>query len=116
MASAECMKGTLAPTPQRCSVSCSVYRQCVPEGCGRKHNTIPNHDTRCRTIVAMHDATVQKPLNTVSPNSNLIIVMLQAEAEFANKYNFVPFRCSYPPFITPLAVETHVVFSQGQTK
>ncbi|GFT13269.1 hypothetical protein TNCV_4077221 [Trichonephila clavipes] len=34
MASAECMGGPRAPTPQRFSVGCSVYRQCVLERCG----------------------------------------------------------------------------------
>ncbi|GFW08489.1 hypothetical protein TNCV_2775111 [Trichonephila clavipes] len=34
MASTECMGGPRSVTPQRCSASCSVYRQCVLEGCG----------------------------------------------------------------------------------
>ncbi|GFX86787.1 hypothetical protein TNCV_1409841 [Trichonephila clavipes] len=40
MASAECMGGPRAPTPQRCSAGCSVYRPCVLEGCDSE---IPYH-------------------------------------------------------------------------
>ncbi|GFW47866.1 hypothetical protein TNCV_2400531 [Trichonephila clavipes] len=34
MTSAECMGGPWTPTPQRRNAGCSVYRQCVLEGCG----------------------------------------------------------------------------------
>ncbi|GFX62863.1 hypothetical protein TNCV_3351891 [Trichonephila clavipes] len=62
------------------------------------------------TSVAMHNATVQHPLITVSPNSNPTIMMLQ---ELISKHNIVPFRCPCPPFIVPSAAQTPMVFSQG---
>ncbi|GFT06290.1 hypothetical protein TNCV_2990601 [Trichonephila clavipes] len=36
MVSAECVGGLRAPTPQRCRSGCSLYHQCVLEGCGSK--------------------------------------------------------------------------------
>ncbi|GFX30576.1 transposable element Tc3 transposase [Trichonephila clavipes] len=59
----------------------------------------------------MRNATVQQYLTTVSPNSNPIIVMLQAEAGFVSKHNVVPFRSPYQPFIVPLSAQTLVVSS-----
>ncbi|GFY31451.1 hypothetical protein TNCV_4990101 [Trichonephila clavipes] len=59
-----------------------------------KFNTTPNHDSGCRTSVAMHNATVQHPLTMASPNSNLTIIMWQAEAGSVIKHNIVPFRPS----------------------
>ncbi|GFY30622.1 hypothetical protein TNCV_3117841 [Trichonephila clavipes] len=53
----------------------------------------------------MHNAAVQKPLTTVSLNSNPTIVMLQAEAGFVSKHNVVPFRCPFPSFIAPLVTK-----------
>ncbi|GFT98539.1 hypothetical protein TNCV_1352271 [Trichonephila clavipes] len=108
MANAECEGGPRAPTPQRCSAGCSVYRQCVLEGDG-----IEIHDTGCRTSVAMRNATVQQPLNAVSSNSNPSIGMLQVEAGFASKHNIILFRCPCPPFIASLVAQTPVVSSQG---
>ncbi|GFX33372.1 hypothetical protein TNCV_812341 [Trichonephila clavipes] len=70
IASAECMIRPRAPTPPRCSVGCSVYRQCILEKCGGEIQYHPNHDTGCRTSVAIHNATVQQPFTTASPNSN----------------------------------------------
>ncbi|GFS59291.1 transposable element Tcb2 transposase [Trichonephila clavipes] len=61
----------------------------------------------------MHNATVQQPLITVSPNSNPTIVMLQAEAGSISKHNVVPFRCLFPSFIAPLVEQMPVVSSQG---
>ncbi|GFY20125.1 hypothetical protein TNCV_2148181 [Trichonephila clavipes] len=95
-------------TPQRCS--CSVYRQCVREGhVSEKSSTTLNHDTGCRTSMAMHNATFHQPLTKVSPNSNPTIVTLQAEEGFVSKHNVVPFRCPRPSFIAPLVVQTIVV-------
>ncbi|GFV83070.1 hypothetical protein TNCV_2801961 [Trichonephila clavipes] len=112
LARAECMGGSWAPTPQRCSFGCSVYRQCVLQGCAVKSNTTSNHEIRCRTGVAMHSATVQQPLTKLSRNSNPTIVVLQVEAEFVCKQNVIPFRCPYPPFIAPLVAQAPIVFSQ----
>ncbi|GFU77274.1 hypothetical protein TNCV_4853751 [Trichonephila clavipes] len=81
------------------------------KGATVKSNTTPNHDTRCRTSVAVHNAIVQIPLTTVSPNSNSTIVMLQAEAQFVSKH-IVPFRCPLPPFIAQLAAQAPAVSSQ----
>ncbi|GFV34282.1 hypothetical protein TNCV_992031 [Trichonephila clavipes] len=79
MASAESMGGPRATTPHRCSAGCSVHRQCVlEERVAVKYNTTRNHNTRCRTNVAMHNAAVQQLLTTVSPNTNPTIVMLQS--------------------------------------
>ncbi|GFW06409.1 hypothetical protein TNCV_2187441 [Trichonephila clavipes] len=100
MASAECMKGPRAPTSQRCSAGCSVYCQCVLEGCGSGIQYHSNHDTGCRT---MHNTTVQRPLIMVSPNWNSTIVMLQERKGFVCKHNVVRFHCPCPPFIAPLA-------------
>ncbi|GFY12298.1 hypothetical protein TNCV_284011 [Trichonephila clavipes] len=79
-------------------------------------NTTSNHDTECRTSVPKHNATVQHPLITVSPNSNLTILMLQAEVGYVSKHNVLPLRCPCPPFITPLAAQTSVISSKVQTK
>ncbi|GFT91471.1 hypothetical protein TNCV_4286211 [Trichonephila clavipes] len=49
--------------------------------------------------MAMHNATVQPPINTVSPNSNTTNVMFQAGAGSISKHNVVPFHCSCPLFI-----------------
>ncbi|GFX55459.1 uncharacterized protein TNCV_267471 [Trichonephila clavipes] len=46
-------------------------------GAAVKSNATTNHDTGCKTNVATHDATLQQPLTTVSPNSNPTIEMLQ---------------------------------------
>ncbi|GFT00941.1 hypothetical protein TNCV_4053701 [Trichonephila clavipes] len=75
MASAEFMGGPPAPTPQRCSVGCSVYRQRVLEG---------------------YD---------MSLNLNPTIVMLQAEAVSVSKHIVFSkhVSCPYWPFIAPLA-------------
>ncbi|GFV96498.1 hypothetical protein TNCV_1999501 [Trichonephila clavipes] len=91
-----------APTLQKCSVGCSVFRQCVLEVC-----SIPNQDTGCRTCVLGHNATVQ-----VSLNSTPTIVMLQAQAEILSKHNVVAFRCLCSPFIATLAVQTLIISSQ----
>ncbi|GFW72393.1 hypothetical protein TNCV_704301 [Trichonephila clavipes] len=74
--------------------------------------TVSNHDTGCRTSVAMRNATVQLPLNMVSSNSNPTIVMSQAEVEFVSKHNIVSFRGPCPSFITPLAMQRPVVSNQ----
>ncbi|GFX96903.1 hypothetical protein TNCV_1996351 [Trichonephila clavipes] len=65
-----------------------------------------------RSSVVLHNATIQQPLGTVSPNWNPTIMMLQAEARFVIKHNVVPFRCPWPPFITSLAAQNSMVFSQ----
>ncbi|GFS90926.1 hypothetical protein TNCV_4192551 [Trichonephila clavipes] len=77
-----------------------------------KFNTIPNHDIGYTTNVAMHIVTVQQSLTKVSPNLNLKIVMLQADAGNVSKNNVIPFRCPCPPFISPLVAQTYVAFSQ----
>ncbi|GFY07819.1 hypothetical protein TNCV_4287551 [Trichonephila clavipes] len=64
----------------------------------------------------MHNATVQQPLTTVSPNSNAAFMMLQAKAEFISKHNVVPFRCPSPLSIEPLVAQMPVVSSQGRRK
>ncbi|GFW28306.1 hypothetical protein TNCV_4639731 [Trichonephila clavipes] len=79
-----------------------------------KSNTIPSHDTGLMTSVAIHNAKVQQPLTTVSPNSISIIVMLHAEERFVSKHNVVPFRCPCLPFIAPLGAKMSVVSSQGE--
>ncbi|GFX06580.1 hypothetical protein TNCV_3018141 [Trichonephila clavipes] len=58
-----------------------------------KSNTSLSHDTLSRTIVTIHNATVQQPLTKVSPNLNPNIVMCQAKAGFVSKHNVVTFRC-----------------------
>ncbi|GFV36565.1 hypothetical protein TNCV_2260841 [Trichonephila clavipes] len=64
----------------------------------------------------MHNATVQQLLTTVSPNSNLIMEMLQAEVGLVSKHYVIPFRCRIPPFIAPLEKQTPVVSVQGKMK
>ncbi|GFV03671.1 hypothetical protein TNCV_1876191 [Trichonephila clavipes] len=59
-------------------------------------NTTSSHGTRCSTSVAMHKATVQKPLTPVSLNSKPTIVMIQAEAGFVGKHKVVPLLCLCP--------------------
>ncbi|GFW09044.1 endonuclease-reverse transcriptase [Trichonephila clavipes] len=86
MASAECMEGPRAPTPQKCSAGCSVYRQCVLDRCAATHHGVSN--------------------------SNPIIVLLQTEVGFVNKRSVVPFRCQCPPFISPLTAQMRMVSSQ----
>ncbi|GFW89183.1 hypothetical protein TNCV_2686161 [Trichonephila clavipes] len=66
-------------------------------GLAAKSNTIPNHDTGCRTTVVMNKATFQ-----------------QAEARFVSKHNSELFRCPSPPFIVPLAAQTFAVSSERQ--
>ncbi|GFX10186.1 hypothetical protein TNCV_1865841 [Trichonephila clavipes] len=83
MASAECMGVPWAPTSHKYSAGCSIYQQCILKGCGSE---IQYHDTGCRTSVEMHNATVQQPLTSVYLNSNLTIVMLQAEAGYVSKH------------------------------
>ncbi|GFT24184.1 hypothetical protein TNCV_2064251 [Trichonephila clavipes] len=107
---------TTAPTPQRCSASYSVYRKCVLDGCGSvcvKSDTTPNNDTGYRTSVVMHNAIDQQLLTTKSPNLNLTILMLEAEAGFVSKHNAVLLRCSCLPFIAPMTAQMPVVSSQG---
>ncbi|GFX98492.1 hypothetical protein TNCV_4002611 [Trichonephila clavipes] len=113
ISSAECMKGPRVPTPQRCRAGCSMYRQCILERYAVKSNTTLNHDTGCRTTLAMHTTTIPQPLTTVSPNLNLTIATLQAEAVFISKQNVVTFCCPYSPLIAPLAAQTFVVSGQG---
>ncbi|GFW95877.1 hypothetical protein TNCV_1625371 [Trichonephila clavipes] len=78
-----------------------------------KSNTTPNHDIRCRISGTMHNATVQQFLSTLSPNSSPTSVLLQVEDGFISKHNVFPFRGQFSPFITPLAAQMSVVFSQG---
>ncbi|GFU15690.1 hypothetical protein TNCV_1269131 [Trichonephila clavipes] len=78
-----------------------------------KSNTTPCYDTGYKTSLAMHNATVQQPLTTVSSNLTLAIVILHAQAGFASKRNAVQFRCPCPPFIASLAAQSFVVSSQG---
>ncbi|GFW63714.1 hypothetical protein TNCV_4940061 [Trichonephila clavipes] len=114
MVSAECMGRPQGSTPQRCSTACSVYLQCVLEGCVIEIQFHPpNHDTESRTSVAMHNATVQPPLTTESPNLNPTIMMLQAKVGFISKHNVVQFHCPFLPFIAPLVTQTPLVSSQG---
>ncbi|GFU58570.1 uncharacterized protein TNCV_630961 [Trichonephila clavipes] len=81
-----------------------------------KSNTTPNYDIRFRTSVAMHNATVQQPLTTVSRNSNRTTVMLHSEAGFVGKHYVVPFHCPCPPLIAALAMQLPVVSCRGSTK
>ncbi|GFW45807.1 protein AF-10 [Trichonephila clavipes] len=46
------------------SSECIAYQR----GMAVKSNTALNHETWCRTIVAMHNITVQQPLTTMFPN------------------------------------------------
>ncbi|GFT26078.1 hypothetical protein TNCV_2332611 [Trichonephila clavipes] len=80
-----------------------------------KSNTTPSHDAGCRTNVSMHNATIQQPLTTVSPNSNLTIATLKTKAGSDSKHNSVLFLCPSPPFVAPLAAQTPVISSQGRT-
>ncbi|GFX92301.1 hypothetical protein TNCV_1112281 [Trichonephila clavipes] len=64
----------------------------------------------------MHNTTVHQPFTKVSSNLNPTIVMKQEEAGFVSKHNIVPFRHPCSSFITPLAAQTPVVSSRGQTK
>ncbi|GFT89214.1 hypothetical protein TNCV_3085881 [Trichonephila clavipes] len=64
--------------------------------------------------MSKHNSTVQQLLATVSPNSNRTFVIMQIEAGLVSKPNAVPFRCPCSTFITPLAVQTPVVSSQGK--
>ncbi|PRD28836.1 UNVERIFIED_CONTAM: hypothetical protein NCL1_31251 [Trichonephila clavipes] len=43
-------------------------------------NITPYHNTRYRTSVVVHNAAVQHPLSTMSPDSNPTIVLLQKDA------------------------------------
>ncbi|GFV51444.1 hypothetical protein TNCV_843841 [Trichonephila clavipes] len=103
-ASAECMVGPRAPSAVTLAVQCTgnAYKRSVAV------KFTPNHDTGCRTSLAMHNATVQQPVTMVSLNSNPTFVMLQAEAEFVSKHNRVPFCCQCPPFITLSVAQTPV--------
>ena len=78
LASSEGMGGQQALTPQRYSAGWSVYRQCVLGGAGVESNTTSNHNTDCMTSMAMHKATVQQSLTTVSPDSNPMSVFHRA--------------------------------------
>ncbi|GFX41217.1 hypothetical protein TNCV_2219151 [Trichonephila clavipes] len=76
------------------AIALAVQRsQLYQRGMEWKTNITPDHDIECRTNVAMHNATVQQPFTMMSPNSNPIIVMLQAEAGFVSKHNDIQFRC-----------------------
>ncbi|GFV16531.1 hypothetical protein TNCV_2468581 [Trichonephila clavipes] len=101
MASAECMGESRASTPVALAVQFTV--NVYERNAGGKSNTTLNHDTECRTSVAMRNAEVHQPLITVSPNSIPTIVMLQAESEFVSKHNVAPFRCPCSPFMASLA-------------
>ncbi|GFW63455.1 hypothetical protein TNCV_401211 [Trichonephila clavipes] len=56
------------------------YRQCVLEECESYIQYRPIPYIRCRTSVEVHNAAVQHPLSTVSPDSNPTIVVLQTDA------------------------------------
>lgn len=102
-ASSKCMWVPRASTLQkRWSTGFSVYWQWVLEGCGSEIQYPFNHDTGYRTNVAMHTATVQEPLTTVSPNC---VSILQTVAGFINKPNVVPFRWPCPLFFAPLVAQ-----------
>lgn len=62
----------------------------------------------------MHNATVQKLLTTVTPNTNLAIVIMQAEARFFCKRNVVSFLYPGLPFLAPLVAQMPVISSQGK--
>ncbi|GFS52198.1 hypothetical protein TNCV_4849511 [Trichonephila clavipes] len=70
-------EGQLAPATRRCSTGCLKYRKCVLEECESGIQYRPYHNTRCRTSVEVHNASVQHPLSTVSPDTNPTIVVLQ---------------------------------------
>ncbi|GFY01077.1 hypothetical protein TNCV_5075441 [Trichonephila clavipes] len=82
------VEGQLAPTPRRYSAGCLKYQQCVLEECESPileesrviSNTAAYHNILCRTSVVVHNAAVQHPLSTVSPDSNPTIVVLQTDA------------------------------------
>ncbi|GFW43953.1 hypothetical protein TNCV_231921 [Trichonephila clavipes] len=46
---------------------------------------------RCRTSLEGHNAAVQHPLSTVSPESNLTVVVLHTDELLVSKDNFIPF-------------------------
>ncbi|GFV72091.1 hypothetical protein TNCV_2460241 [Trichonephila clavipes] len=81
-------------------------------------NPIPHQTTilGAGPVWRMHSATVQKPLATVSPNSNPIIVMCPAEEGFVSKHNVVLFHCPCLPFIVSFATQTPVVSSQEKKR
>ncbi|GFX59167.1 hypothetical protein TNCV_936821 [Trichonephila clavipes] len=89
MVSSECMEGL------QLLRDCSVYQQCVLEENGNEIQTPQkkNHDTGCRTSVAINNATVHQHFTMVSPNSNLPIVVLQAEVGVVSKQNVIPLCC-----------------------
>ncbi|GFT98968.1 uncharacterized protein TNCV_3793551 [Trichonephila clavipes] len=78
--SPEGKEGQLAPIPQRCSAGCLKYGQCVLEECESNIQYRSYYNIRCRTSVVVHNAAVQHPLSTVSPDSNLTIMVLQTDA------------------------------------
>ncbi|GFX66920.1 hypothetical protein TNCV_999591 [Trichonephila clavipes] len=63
--SPEGKEGQLAPTPQRRSAGYLKYRQCVLKECESNIQYRPYHNTRCKTIVAVHNATVQHLLSSM---------------------------------------------------
>ncbi|GFU47598.1 hypothetical protein TNCV_2443201 [Trichonephila clavipes] len=108
-------KETCLSNPQILLSAIGVYIRLLQQrGAVVKSNTTPNHDTGCRTSKAMHNATAQQPLTTVSPNSNPTIVMLLAEMGIVSKHNAVPFRCPCPVLIVPLDAQTLVISCQGK--
>ncbi|GFX19689.1 hypothetical protein TNCV_2075971 [Trichonephila clavipes] len=106
MARADCIGGPRIQHLRNEALAVQCTGNAYKRGATMKSNTTPDHDIGCRTIVAMHNATVKQPFISVSPNSNPTIVMLQAEAGFISRYDVVPFRCPCPPFIASLAVQT----------
>ncbi|GFV26487.1 hypothetical protein TNCV_3361401 [Trichonephila clavipes] len=79
--SPEGKEGQLAPTLRRCSAGCLKYRQCVLEECESdiQYSLIPKYPVKDQCGGA-YKASVQHPLSTVSPDSNLTIVVLQKDA------------------------------------
>ncbi|GFU29003.1 hypothetical protein TNCV_471181 [Trichonephila clavipes] len=69
-------EGQLAPTLRRCSAGCLKYRQCVLYEFKSDIQYRPCHNTLCETSVVVHNAAVQHPLSTVSPDSNPTNVVL----------------------------------------
>ncbi|GFW87929.1 endonuclease-reverse transcriptase [Trichonephila clavipes] len=69
----------------------------------------------CRTSVAVHNAAVQHPLSTVSPDSNPTIVVFQTDAWLISKDNLSPFCRLHPSFIAPLMAEKSVFLRQSET-
>ncbi|GFY00321.1 hypothetical protein TNCV_4711231 [Trichonephila clavipes] len=87
MTSAECMGVQRVPTPQRCSSECSVYKQCILEGCGSGIQFHPNYDTGCRTNVVMYNATVQQPLSRCSMYQQCVLEGCGSGIQFHPNYD-----------------------------